>query len=521
VLNARPMNFATRVDRAARTAPERSAVSDPDETLSYRELARASDRVASALAALDVAPDDRVAIAAPNGVAFVATHLGVLKRGALSVPLNQRFDERQAEYVCSDAGADLVVTVGDDATVGTGGRPTATYAALRDRGSPDHEPVPRKDDDDAELLYTSGATGAPKGVFHTHGNLSANARALVHYKQWTREDVALTVCPCFHVTGLNITTTPFIGLEATNHLLPTWDPEAVLAAIETREVTYTFLTPTMALDLLEADTGAYDLSSLDTVGVGGSPMPSERVDEVEAALGCALLEGYGMTETTPLAAFTRPDDAGRKPGSVGRPAAQVVDLRVEDPDTGEVVEQGARGELLWAGDTVTPRYTREGLTADRFVRRPAGTGTAPHDEAEPGPGPPVGDGGPTEHRRWLRSGDIGYLDEDGFHVVDRLADMFTTGCGDVHPREIEAVIYGLDAVDSVAVVDSRDDVRGTTVTAVVRTREGASLDAERVIRACERDLADHEVPDRVEFVEDLPTTATGKVDRRRLRDLVT
>jgi long-chain acyl-CoA synthetase len=516
------MNFANRADRAARSAPERTAVADPGASLTFRELARASDRVANALRSLGVAPGDRVAIAAPNGVAFVATHLGILKRGALSVPLNQRFDERQVEYVLSDAGAELVVTAGGDATVGAGSRPTYTFADLRERGEPTHETAPRKADDDAELLYTSGTTGAPKGVFHTHGNVAANAEALVHYKEWTADDVALTVCPCFHVTGLNVTTTPFIEVEATNHLLPEWDPEAALTAIEQYGVTYTFCIPTMVLDLLEAAPESYDLSSLETVGVGGSPMPSERVDAVEEALGCSLLEGYGMTETTPLAAFTRPSEAGKKPGSVGRPAREVVDLRIEDPDTGDPVAQGERGELLWAGDTVTPRYTRDQLTADRFVRRPA-----PDDAGRPGSGSGadgdrgVSDGGPTEHRRWLRSGDIGWLDDDGFlHVVDRLTDMFTTGCGDVHPREIESVVYGLDAVETVAVVDSRDDVRGTTVTAVVRRREGADLDADAVIRVCERELADHEVPDRVEFVDELPTTATGKIDRRRLRQVV-
>jgi long-chain acyl-CoA synthetase len=511
------MNFANRVDRAARNVPDRRAVADPGSSLTFRDLSRASDRVASALDSLGVGPGDRVAIAAPNGVAFVACHLGILKRGALSVPLNQRFDERQAEYVLSDADAELVLTAGGDATVGAGTRPVHTYDELLDRGSTPHETVPRKADDEAELLYTSGTTGAPKGVFHTHGNVAANARALVHYKEWSREDVALTVCPCFHVTGLNVTTTPFLELEATNHLLPGWDPEAALTAIEQYDVTYTFCIPTMVLDLLEADTDAYDLSSLETVGVGGSPMPSERIDEVEDALGCALLQGYGLTETTPLAAFTRPCEAGEKPGSVGRPANEVVDLRVEDPDTGEPVERGERGELLWAGDTVTPRYTRDQLTADRFARRPAAPDTTDGTTTDAA----VGDGGAGNHRRWLRSGDIGWVDEDGFlHVVDRLADMFTTGCGDVHPREIESVIYGLDAVESVAVVDSRDDVRGTTVTAVVRTREGADLDGGTVVRTCERELADHEVPDRVEFVDELPTTATGKVDRRRLRDLV-
>jgi acyl-CoA synthetase (AMP-forming)/AMP-acid ligase II len=301
-------------------------------------------------------------------------------------------------------------------------------------------------------------------------------------------------CPCFHVTGLNITTTPFIALEAENHLLEEWDIEAALAAIERHGVTYTFLIPTMAVELLDFEgIDGYDTSSLRIVGVGGSPMPKERIEAVERTLGCTLIEGYGMTETTPLATLNRPDREGRKAGSIGRVVSAAVEVRIEDPRTEERVERGTRGEFLWRGDTVTPRYNKRQITENRFVER--------------------------EGKRWLKSGDIGWLDEDGFlFVVDRIEDMFTTGCGDVSPREIEEVIYEIEPVQQVAIIDTRDEIQGVTVTALVERRNEGSVSAAEIERACERALADHEVPDRVEFVEEFPRTATGKIDRSALRD---
>lgn len=489
------MNFANHVDAAARRVPGKLAVADGRSERTFADLSADSDAVAGALEAADVEVGDRVAIHLPNSVAFVVTYLGVMKRGAVPLPVNTRFTGQQIRYVLRDSDAVAVVT--SDRTreaVEVGDRRDLSYRELLEAGDSGYEVTPRLDEAAAELLYTSGTTGAPKGVVHTHGNLDANARGFVHYKEWTPADVALTVCQCFHVTGLNVTTTPFLRLGAENHLLESWDAEAVLAAIERHGVTYTFLIPTMLVDVLEHDAiDEYDLSSLETVGVGGSPMPRERIAEVEATLGCTLLEGYGMTETTPLAAFNRPTPAGRRAGSVGRPAAEVVDVRVEDPETGEVVPSGERGELLWRGDTVAPRYTSRQLTDDRYVER--------------------------QGQRWLKSGDVGWLDDEGFlFVVDRLEDMFTTGCGDIYPREIEAVIYGIDPVQKVAIVDTKDHVRGATVTAVVKCRREESVSADAIRQVCERNLESHEVPDRIEFVESFPRTATGKIDRVTLRD---
>jgi long-chain acyl-CoA synthetase len=487
------MNFATHVDRAARNAPRSLAVGDPTRSLTFEELAEQSDRIAYALDRRGVKADDHVAINIQNGIAFVATYLGVLKRGAVAVPVNTEYTHQQIQYVLADSDAACVITDGRDAAFGISGLEIYRYIVLRD-GEGRDKTAPRRSDEMAELLYTSGTTGAPKGVYHTHGNLAANATGYIEYNEWDRDDVALTVCPCFHVTGLNITTTPFIALEAENHLLEAWNIEAALAAIEEYDVTYTFLIPTMVVELLDYERiEDYDVSSLEIVGVGGSPMPKERIDDIERALECTLVEGYGMTETTPLAALNRPVPSGRKAGSIGRPVREAIDVRVEDTQTEEAVERGMRGELLWRGDTVTPGYNKRQTTESNFVER----------------------GG----ERWLKSGDIGWMDEDGFlFVVDRIEDMFTTGCGDISPREVEEVIYEIDPVQKAAIIDVRDDVRGATVTAIVRRRSEGSLSAAEVKHACEQALRDHEVPEQIVFTDDIPVTATGKIDRATLRD---
>ncbi|WP_254857582.1 class I adenylate-forming enzyme family protein [Natronomonas gomsonensis] len=492
-MNPKSVNFANHVDIAARNTPEATAVADRTRSRTFEGLAKDADRIAGGLDALGVGVDDHVAIHMPNGVPFVATYLGVLKRGAIPLPVNHRFTDEQIRYVLRDSGASAVVTEGRS-DIDAAGTQTVAYLDLLEDGDPTCDVEPRRSDELAELLYTSGTTGAPKGVYHTHGNLAANARGFIRYKEWTRDAVALTACQCFHVTGLNVTTTPFLALGAENHLLSEWDAETALTEIERHEITYTFLIPTMLMDLLEYDAvDDYDVSSLEMIGVGGSPMPKRRIREVEATFGCRLLEGYGMTETTPLATFNRPVPGGSKPGSIGRPATEVVDIRIEDPSTGEAVERGERGEFLWCGDTVTPRYNSPKITDQKFVER--------------------------DGKQWLKSGDIGWMDGDGFlFVVDRLEDMFTTGCGDIYPREIEEVIYAVDPVEKVAIIDTRDEVRGATVTAIVKPRSGESVSETDIRGACKDELESHEVPDRIEFVEAFPRTATGKLDRITLRD---
>ena len=514
------MNFANYVDIAARDAPDRTALTDHRRELSFAELAAETDAVATALADLGVEPGDRVALYLPNSVAFVTAYFGAMKRGAVPFPINMRFQGHEVEYVLNDSGAVAVVTAGqfEDVIAGldvegldlivANGERGHDYADLVASAGGDYDVSPRKSEELAELVYTSGTTGRPKGVRHTHANLDANARGLVRYMGWSADEVGLTVCPCFHVSGLNITVTPFVVMRATNHLLPEWNPETALETIATRDVTYTFLIPTMLIDLLESGLAAeYDTTSLEVVGVGGSPMPKERIETAEESLGCTLLEGYGMTETTPLAAINTPDQDVRKAGSIGPVAEEVVDVRIEDPNTGREVGVGEKGEFLWHGDTVTPGYFRMPEKNEAaFVERAVPEGQRGED------------GDAAETKRWLRSGDIGRIDEDGhLFVEDRRDDMVITGGENVYPREVEEVIYELEGVAEAAVVGTPHDRLGETVTAIV-VRSGDGPTAEELEAHCRERLTDYKIPREVEFVEELPRTSTRKIDKVSLRE---
>ncbi|WP_436901583.1 class I adenylate-forming enzyme family protein [Halovenus halobia] len=500
------MNFANFVDRAAGDRPEATALTDPQRELSFAALSAETDRFAGALAELGVDPGDRVALYLPNSTVFLAAYFGAMKRGAIPFPINMRFEGEEIEYVLDDAGASTVVTHGQfedvidsldvnslEQMIVADGERGHSYTDLVQTSDPIEQVYPRKQDELAELVYTSGTTGRPKGVKHTHGNLSANAHGLITYMDWTHRETTLTVCPCFHVSGLNVTSTPFVVAGAENHFLPQWDPETALSVMDEQSVTYVFLIPTMAIDLLRFDgLEEYDLSALETIGVGGSPMPKERIEAVEETFDVTLLEGYGMTETTPLAAINRPDQDVYQAGSIGPVAEEVVDVRIEDPNSGEAVETGEKGELLWHGDTITPGYYNlPEKNEQAFVER-AG-------------------------KRWLRSGDIGRMDEHGhLFVEDRIDDMIISGGENVYPREIEDVIYELDGVAEAAVIGSPHDRLGEQVTAIVVADDAVTVeDIETVVRG---QLADYKIPRRVEFVDELPKTSTRKIDKVSLRE---
>jgi long-chain acyl-CoA synthetase len=497
------MNFTNHVAFAARNGPTRPAVGDASGLRTYGDLDRETNRMANALAELGVDVNEWVGIRLQNRVELLVSYLGVMKLGAIPVLINTRFNDRQIRHVLDTSEIRTLVADNQwadaahvvESLVTVGGDAGHEFERLLRENADEFEIYPRRSDDIAEILFTSGTTGRPKRVHHTHGNLEANAQGIRKYMQLTRHEVGLTVCQCFHVTGLNVTTTPLLVAEGENRLLSAWDPDSALEAIETHRVTYSFFTPAMIIDLLEHErTEAYDLSSLERVGVGGSPMPSKRVGDAEQLLGCPILEGYGMTETTPLAAFTPVACDDRNPGSVGPPAREAVDLRIEDLETGAPVAPGEYGEILWRGDTVAPENVQSQRLKQRYVDRDGTT--------------------------WLRSGDIGRLDNSGdLYIVDRREDMFTSGCANVFPRRIEDVLYRIEHVVEAAVVDVTDNYTGTLITAVVK-RSNDELTEERIIDVCRTSLDDHEVPQSVEFVDEIPRTATGKIDRVELRDTI-
>lgn len=498
------MNFANCVDRSARDDPDRTAITDPNRELTFSELSTETNAFANALEKLGVEPNERVALYLPNSVTFATAYFGAMKRGAIPFPINMRFEGNEIQYVLEDAGATAIVTSSqfietiadldidslEHHIVANGDRGLAYEELVRDVDN-EYTVYPRKEGEVAELVYTSGTTGRPKGVKHTHGNLSTNARGFLRYMDWDHTEVGLTVCPCFHVSGLNITTTPFVFAGATNHFLPSWDPETALETMEQREVTYTFFIPTMVIDLLNYDaTDEYDFSALDVIGVGGAPMPKERIEAVEQTFDCTLLEGYGMTETTPLAAINRLDSEIRKAGSIGEVCTEVMDVRIEDPETRDEAGVDEKGELLWSGDTVMDGYYNLPETNEEaFVER--------------------------QGKTWFRSGDIGRKDEDNFlFIEDRIDDMIITGGENVYPREIEDVLYGIDGVEAAAVVGAPDDRLGERVVAfIVGETSEEALDT-----GCREQLAGYKVPREFRFVDELPKTSTRKIDKVSLRN---
>ncbi|WP_276257307.1 class I adenylate-forming enzyme family protein [Haloglomus litoreum] len=502
------MNFAHHVRQAARDRPGRTALTDPGRSVTFAELDAETDAFANALAELGVDPGDRVALYLPNSISFVAAYFGTMKRGAIPFPINLRFEGEEISYVLEDGGARVVVTAGpfEDAIadldagsveelVVAGGDRGRDYASLVEQHAGHHEVHPRKEAELADIMYTSGTTGRPKGVRHTHQNLSTNARAILTRMEWSANDVGLTVNPCFHVAGLHVTVSPFLVSGTTNHLLADWDPATALSTVEEHGVTTSFCIATIIVDLVNfEDAASYDTSTLSVVGCGGSPMPKERISTFEERYDATLVEGYGMTETTPAAALNHPgEDAVRKPGSIGTVIADVVDVRIEDPESGEPVQRGELGELLWHGDTVTPGYynlPEENEAA--FVQR--------------------------EGKRWLRSGDIARMDEDGhLFIEDRIDDMLITGGENVYPREVEDVLYLLDGVAEAAVFGTPHERLGEQVTAAI-VRDDDALDDDTVERHCREHLAGFKIPRRIQFVDAMPRTSTRKIDKVALRE---
>jgi acyl-CoA synthetase (AMP-forming)/AMP-acid ligase II len=502
------MNFARDVDVAARTAPDRTAVADRKRALTYEELRAETNAFANAVESLGIEEFDRVAIYADNSVTFVAAYFAIMKRGAVPFPVNMRFSERELAHVLDDAGTVAVVTsaayAADIEGIGVesvdwlivdGESPHGeSYKELVAESSDQYYPQSRRRDDPADILYTSGTTGLPKGVRHTHGNVRANVDAFVRYRHHHQREVSLTITPCFHVSGLYITVLPSVVAAAENRIHDGWDPIQALETIDRRGVSYTFFVPTMIVDLLNVDDRErFDTGTLDVVGTGGAPIARDRLIEFEEAFDCTVVDGYGMTEVT-CVATTTPLDRPRKVGSPGRPAwMDIADIAVVDPTSDERCQRGKSGEIQIAGDSVTPGYlNRPQKNEESFVSR--------------------------DGERWFRTGDSGRIDDDGYLFVEgRLDGMIITGGENVHPSAVEETLHSIAGVADVAVTGTSHERLGEAVTAfVVRDRENVT--AESIREASRQRLAEYKIPRRIEFVSALPRSSTQKVDKQALRE---
>lgn len=491
------MNLAENLERTARARGRSAALTSGDRVTTFGELDRDSRRVAGLLAARGVRPGDHVGLVVPNVPEFAALYYGILRLGAVVVPTDPALAEPEMTQLLEDSDVGLLVawstarehvvpaarTVGADALlVGSG----ALGGMLGD--APELDRVePRAAADTAVILHTSGTTGRPKGAELTHGNLVRNCEVVVNdLLQLTSEDVVFGGLPLFHSFGQTVGLNAAVRAGACLALLAHFDGSGALRALQDQRVTVMQGVPAMyAAMLQQPDRAEHDLSRLRVGITGGAPMPVSVLLGFEEAFDCLVLEGYGLSETSPVVSFNRRDR--RRVGSIGMPVAG-VDLRVVDDD-GVEVEDGEPGEILVRGHNVMKGYWG----------RPADTAAT------------LVDG-------WLHTGDVGVRDEDGFfHVVDRTTELINRGGQQVYPRQIEEVLQEHPDVVEAAVIGLSHPTLGSEVGAVVTLRPHASTTGAELRDYVRGRVALHEYPRIVDVVDEIPKTATGKILKREIR----
>ena len=496
-------SISSLLDNAAAEHPEHTALRMDDLVLSYAQLREAAGRMSALLASLGVEPGDRVGLMLPNVPAFPIAFYGALAAGAVVVPMNPLLKSREVSYYLGDSGAKAVVAwhaAAGEAAKGAADAGAQMIAAetpdlsglLADH-SADFRAAPgssgRGDDDDAVILYTSGTTGRPKGAELTHAGLVRNAeissRTLFDVGPG---DVIMGCLPLFHVFGLTCGLNVSVASAATLTLLPRFDPAKALDIIARDRVTVFEGVPTMYAAMLHLpDADPAQAATLKVCASGGAAMPVEILRNFESKFGCIILEGYGLSETSPIASFNHPDRE-RKPGSIGTPIEGVemklVDLHRRDAAPGEPGEIAIRGHNVMKGYWNRPDATAEAIDQDG----------------------------------WFYSGDIATVDAEGsYFIVDRKKDLIIRGGYNVYPREIEEVLYEHPAVREAAVVGIPDADLGEEVGAAVALRPGMEATEAEIRDFVKNNVAAYKYPRHVWFVDELPKGPTGKVLKREIR----
>jgi long-chain acyl-CoA synthetase len=490
------MNLASILTTSAARDGEHLALRLDDAQLSFSQLDGASAHIAGLLAENGVSTGDRVGIMLPNVPYFPVCYYGVLRAGCVVVPMNVLLKRREVAFYLGDSGAKLLFAwhgFAEDAQAGAeeaGAQcvlvTPGEFEQTVGRASPVLEVVDTEDSDTAVILYTSGTTGTPKGAELTHANLARNASVALTLFGLGSEAVTLGALPLFHSFGQTCSMNATVAEGGTLTMIPRFDPGKALEIIERDKVNVFMGVPTMYGALLHhADRERYDTSTLQLCVSGGSALPVELMRSFEDAFGCKILEGYGLSETSPVASFNHPDKE-RKPGSIGTPV-EGVEMKAVDED-GNEVPQGEVGEIVIRGHNVMKGYWK----------RPDASADA------------IRDG-------WFHSGDMATVDEDGyFFIVDRKKDMIIRGGYNVYPREIEEVIYEHPAVREAAVIGVPDEQYGEEVGAAIVLKDGAEASPQELREFVKEQVAAYKYPRRVWLVEELPKGPTGKILKREI-----
>jgi long-chain acyl-CoA synthetase len=468
------------------------------------EQDKSACRLAHVLRRLGIRPGDRVMVMLPNCPEVTSSYGAILKVGGVVVPVIFLLGDKEVAHILADSEASVVITSSDmlwkvEGQIGVlktlrhvllvdgDGDHRTLSLAKETAGEADHfSTVERGDDDLAVILYTSGTTGVPKGVALSHANLESNARSAAQLSELDRSEWGVAVLPLSHSYGLTLMNAGhFLGSRAA--LLRWFNPEEVLNTIQEFGAVSMSGVPTMFVYLLNyADAGRYDTSSMRLWGSGAAPLPAEVVEPFEKKFGGKIVEGYGLTEASPVVSAHRLSGI-RKLGSVGQPIPG-VQVSIQDGED-RTMPTGDVGEVCVKGPNVMIGYYKNSEETARTIRH-----------------------------GWLHTGDMGRLDADGFlYIVERKKDLIIRGGFNIYPREVEEALYAFPAVAEAAVVGMPDPLMGEVVRAFVVLKSGAHATAEGVIAFCQSRLARFKCPKEIRFVDSLPKSPIGKILRKELR----
>ncbi|MEL6835417.1 MAG: long-chain fatty acid--CoA ligase [Bacteroidota bacterium] len=512
------LNLSVLLEDSARRFPAKDAFVFMDTRLTYAQVNGAANQVANGLRAAGIQAGDKVALSCLNLPYFPIIYFGILKAGAAIVPLSVLLKRDEVEYHLKDSDAKAYFCF-----VGTPELPMAqeghagfsqvdsceqfyvitaqptdpspiegapTLGMLMNGQSPVAVTEATDAEDTAVIIYTSGTTGRPKGAELTHSSLLLNAILSTNIITTKADDTQLIVLPLFHIFAMTCLMNAGVYKGATSILLPRFDAEAVLGLMQKHKVSIFAGVPTMYWGLLNYENTKFDLDSISEqlrmAVSGGASLPVQVLEDFEAKFKVPILEGYGMSEGSPVVTFNQVE-IGRKPGSVGTPVWGVEVKLVDEND--QEVPVGEKGELVYRGHNVMKGYYQRPEVNAEVLR-----------------------GG------WMHSGDVAIKDEDGFFfIVDRTKDMIIRGGLNVYPREVEEVIMKHEAVSLVAVIGVPDNQFGEEIQACVVLKEGASVSSEELILWTRDRIAAYKYPRIIEFLDALPMSATGKILKKELR----
>ncbi len=490
------MNLAQILSDSAERDPEAIALKLDDFAVNYGLLEQAAKRVVGMLNAHGIGVGDKVGLMVPNVPHFAAIYYGILRAGAVVVPMNVLLKRREVEYYLTDSDAKLLFYWADfgaeaepgAADAGADAIPVTAQEFLVElmQTEPVEEIVEARAEDTAVMLYTSGTTGTPKGAELTHNNLRENAAVSSELFHLGPDAVILGALPLFHAFGQTCALNTSVLVGACLTLIPRFDGSKSLEIMQRDSVNVFEGVPSMYGAMLHApDRDQYDISALTLCASGGAAMPVELMRGFEQQFGCKILEGYGLSETSPVASFNHPDKE-RKPGSIGTPI-RGVEMKVVD-DNDHELPVGDVGEIVIRGHCVMKGYYKRAEATAKAMR-----------------------GG------WFHTGDMARVDDDGyFFIVDRKKDLIIRNGFNVYPREIEEVLYEHPAVREAAVVGIPHDEYGEEIGAAVSLKEGAEVTTDELREFVKSQVAAYKYPRRIWIVTELPKGPTGKILKREI-----